>query len=231
MTQSHSTPESRLIAPLWHTGLLLLVILALTLIGFYSQKHALTAAPTTSNSKILLYLSVIALQYGLLRLVTLGLRRYGNTLNSVIGGQRTDLRSIILNIVIGITFWAVCAVLLMCLKNWIGGGDTPVRGVLPNNIPQGFLWIVLSIAAGFVEEVCYRGYLQKQIMSLTHSATVAVFMQAVLFAVSHSYQGFKSVVVIFVYGTMFGLLALWRGDLWPGIVAHAWTDIVGGLVR
>jgi len=176
-------------------------------------------------------LSVIALQYGLLRLVTLGLRRYGNTLNSVIGGQRTDLRSIILNIVIGITFWAVCAVLLMCLKNWIGGGDTPVRGVLPNNIPQGFLWIVLSIAAGFVEEVCYRGYLQKQIMSLTHSATVAVFMQAVLFAVSHSYQGFKSVVVIFVYGTMFGLLALWRGDLWPGIGAHAWTDIVGGLVR
>ena len=177
------------------------------------------------------YLSVIALQYGLLRLVTLGLRRYGSTLNSIIGGQRNDLRSMILNTIIGISFWAVCAVLLMYLKNWIGSGDTQVSGVLPNSIPQRLLWIVLSIAAGFVEEVCYRGYLQKQIMSLSRSASVAVFTQAVLFAVSHSYQGFKSVVVIFVYGMMFGLLAHWRGNLWPGIVAHAWTDIVSGLGR
>ena len=33
-----------------------------------------------------------------------------------------------------------------------------------------------------------------------------------------------------IYGALFTLLALWRKSLRPGMIAHAWTDIVGGLL-
>jgi hypothetical protein len=37
-------------------------------------------------------------------------------------------------------------------------------------------------------------------------------------------------VVISVSGALFGLLALWRDSLRPGMVAHAWADIFGGII-
>lgn len=100
-----------------------------------------------------------------------------------------------------------------------------MNGILPHGIVESLLWIVVSMTAGFVEEVCYRGYLQKQFAALTGSVFLAIFFQAILFAISHSYQGFKSMIVIFVYGTLFGLLAFWRDSMRPGIVAHILTEI------
>jgi uncharacterized protein len=36
-------------------------------------------------------------------------------------------------------------------------------------------------------------------------------------------------VLIFVFGTMFGFLALWRKSLRPGMMAHALYDSVAGI--
>ncbi len=225
--------NDKLIAPLWHTGVLLLIILALTALGFYSRQHAMTDAPSTGaqSGKTFLYLSVIALQYGLLRFIIGGLRRRGITLKSIIGGKENKVRAVAFDIIIAVVFWIVCAAVLELIKMWFGGVDNHAGGLIPNGILESLLWVAVSVAAGFVEEVCYRGYLQKQIMGLTGSVAAAVLLQAVLFAVSHSYQGIKSVVVIFVYGIMFGLLAYWRNSLRPGIIAHALTDIVGGFIK
>jgi CAAX protease family protein len=57
-----------------------------------------------------------------------------------------------------------------------------------------------------------------------------VLGQAVLFGVSHGYQGMKSVITITVCGAWFGLLALWCRGAGPGVIAHAWTDIFSGLL-
>jgi membrane protease YdiL (CAAX protease family) len=223
---------NNLIAPLSHTGLLLLIILCLTLLGFYSQKNSLTAAsPEAQSGKIFLYLSVIALQYGLLRLIIGGLRRKGISLGAIIGRKENDLRSLGFDFIFAGIFLVICRGILELIKMWFGGVDNHAGGLLPNGVLESLLWIVVSIAAGFVEEVCYRGYLQKQIQALTGSVTIAILLQAVLFGISHSYQGIKSVIVIFAYGVMFGLLAFWRDSLRPGIIAHALTDIIGGLIR
>jgi hypothetical protein len=34
--------------------------------------------------------------------------------------------------------------------------------------------------------------------------------------------------LIFVYGAMFGFLALWRKSLRPGMMVHAWHDAFSG---
>jgi membrane protease YdiL (CAAX protease family) len=54
-------------------------------------------------------------------------------------------------------------------------------------------------------------------------------MQAALFGVSHGYQGPGASARIVAFGSLFGLVALWRRGLRPGIVAHALTDIIAGL--
>jgi len=85
---------------------------------------------------------------------------------------------------------------------------------------------MMSITAGFCEELVYRGYLQRQFLVLTGSVALAVLAQAVLFGAGHWYQGVKMVIVITVLGVLFGVFARWRKSLRPGMIAHAWGDIV-----
>ncbi len=82
-------------------------------------------------------------------------------------------------------------------------------------------------AACFLADNVFRTVVK----TLTGSATIAVLVQGILSGISHSYQGIKSVIVISVYGVMFGLLAHLRGSLRPGMIAHAWTDIASGLLK
>ena len=37
-------------------------------------------------------------------------------------------------------------------------------------------------------------------------------------------------LLIGIYGLMFGLLAWWRNSLRPGMMAHAWHDAFSGVV-
>ena len=74
----------------------------------------------------------------------------------------------------------------------------------------------------------FRGYLQRQFQALWGNPALAITAQAVIFGISHGYQGLRNVLVIAVFGALFGILAHWRRSLAPGMAAHAWTDIVAG---
>jgi membrane protease YdiL (CAAX protease family) len=54
----------------------------------------------------------------------------------------------------------------------------------------------------------------------------AIFLQAAVFGFGHGYVGGKLITTIFVYGVIFGLVASWRRDLRPCMLAHAWTDAI-----
>jgi membrane protease YdiL (CAAX protease family) len=88
---------------------------------------------------------------------------------------------------------------------------------------------MLSATAGICEEFIFRGYLQKQFQAITGSDAAAVALQAVLFGIAHSYQGVKSMVTITVYGALFGILAVYRKSLRPGMIQHAMQDSFAGL--
>ena len=82
-------------------------------------------------------------------------------------------------------------------------------------------------------EICHSfrflGYFQRQFEVLTRSKWIALFLQAALFGISHGYQGVEACVKIAIFGALYGLLALWRGSLRPGMIAHAGSDIVSGI--
>jgi uncharacterized protein len=49
-----------------------------------------------------------------------------------------------------------------------------------------------------------------------------------VFGAGRGYEGTRRMIVIFVFSVMFGFLALWRGSLRPGMMAHAWHDTFQG---
>lgn len=233
MTQTHDPELSprKLIAPIRHTGLVLLLILGITLLGAYSQRSASATAAVPPGGRAILYLSLIALQYGLLQLIRGGLKRYGHKLREIIGVNDNSARAVVGDLLVAALFWIVSLGVLQLIRFALRGSDNQLSGLLPQGLEESVLWIMVSIAAGFCEEILYRGYLQRQFLALSGSVTIAVLAQAILFGISHSYQGIKPMIAITAYGAMFGILAQWRGSLRPGMMAHAWTDIVGGLLR
>jgi hypothetical protein len=86
------------------------------------------------------------------------------------------------------------------------------------------------VSAGFCEELAFRGHLQQQFQSITGSAGWAVLIQAVVFGIGHLYEGMGAVARIMRFGVLFGLLALWRKSLVPGMIVHAGSDIFGVII-
>jgi membrane protease YdiL (CAAX protease family) len=100
----------------------------------------------------------------------------------------------------------------------------------PANGEEIAAWTLLCLLAGFVEEVVFRGYLQRQFIHWARGGVgPGVFASAVLFGGAHSYQGVRGMALIAVFGVLFSLLALYRRSLRAGIFAHAWHDLIAGL--
>ena len=99
----------------------------------------------------------------------------------------------------------------------------PVTGL------EMMLFLVLSISAGFCEELVFRGYLQQQFARMGRRIWAGVALSALLFGGAHGYEGIAGMLLITAYGAMFGVLALLRRGLRTGMIAHAWHDSISGL--
>jgi len=102
--------------------------------------------------------------------------------------------------------------------------------LLPQSPLEIALYLMLSLTAGFCEEVIFRGYLQRQFTALTRASAGGIALQGIVFGLGHGYQGWKFMLLIAVYGTTIGLLAHWRHSLRPGMILHFVQDGAGGLV-
>lgn len=88
-----------------------------------------------------------------------------------------------------------------------------------------FFW--LSITAGIVEEILYRGFVFWYLGQFLPVWAV-VLVSALAFGVGHSYQGASGIVRVTLVGIVFGGYYLLTGSIWLPIVAHAVLDILQG---
>ncbi len=221
----------RLVAPVWHTALLIAILLGLAAYGFSMQRRAPAHLAERTGSALPLYTSLIAAQWLLLRFVTAaGLRRTGSRLRDLLGERWRSWREVARDVAIALVVWGVWG-LAEAGGNRIFGPDSgnAISALLPRGPAETGLWILLSLSAGFCEETVFRGYLQRQFLALTGSVPLAVLIQAVIFGISHGYQGLRNVVTITIFGFLFGGIAAWRRSLKPGMILHAWTDIFSGI--
>ena len=216
-----------------HTLIVVGIVAAMTLSGVFLQRRGGQGGDIVQEhgGALRIYLSLIVLEWAFVRYIAVGLRRRGKRVRDLVGGRWGDWRRVLLDLTIAAAFWGLWAVAGESLSRALGpSGAKSIQILLPQRHVEIVAWVALSVTAGICEEIVYRGYLQTQLLAFTGSPAVAVFGQAVLFGVSHGYQGVQSVITITVYGTLFGLLALWRRSLRPGMIAHAWTDIFSGVI-
>jgi membrane protease YdiL (CAAX protease family) len=225
--------DPKLIAPLWHTGLLLTIFVALALVGVLFQHRAgVDPGMLQQHSNMVpLYLSLLAMEWGLFLYVRKGIRLTGFSLRTLIGGRWTNASRVAVDISLALATWVLWT-LVQLLWDHVSGPShaASIQILLPQGVAENVLWIAVSISAGICEELAFRGYFQRQFAALAHSRWIALFAQAALFGISHGYQGTEACARIAVFGLLFGALAMWRNSLRPGMLAHAWGDIASGII-
>jgi membrane protease YdiL (CAAX protease family) len=223
----------RLIAPLWHTAVLIAFLFAIAAYGAYAQQHAKPGPELVERqgSTVPLYLSLLAAELGLLRFVVAGrLRKTGTTVRDLLGQRWSSWKDVARDVAIALAAWTVWTVSETLIRHALGHDTAKdIGAMLPRSPLEIAAWVALSLTAGFCEEAIFRGYLQKQFQAITGSAVVAVLLQAVVFGVSHGYQGLRNVIAITILGVLYGAIALWRRSLKPTMILHAGTDIVSGI--
>jgi len=222
--------KHKLLAPVWHTIGLVLLVLAVSY--FQSSRRGHLQNYNITN-RIAVYSFTICFELVLLAYVWfLGIRHSGTRFKDVIGGRWDTAKDVWRDIGVAFLFWIVVAVFLVAVGHVLGKNPdmTKVFQVIaPRGPLELAIWILLSISAGFCEEFVFRGYLQKQFFALTGNVPAAIAGQAIIFGAAHAYQGFRGVLTITVYGALFGILANMRNSLRPGMIQHVVQDSFAGI--
>jgi membrane protease YdiL (CAAX protease family) len=187
--------------------------------------------------KVPQYLWTMSWEWLLTAFVYLGVRKRMK-LRELIGGRWANAEDVLIDLVIASAFWLLAVAVLgagakLMHLDEAGRFDSMRRQLgflIPNTTLELLIWFLVSATAGFSEEIIFRGYLQRQFAGITGSMLAGVLISAAIFGAAHGYEGGPRMILIGIYGLMFGLLAWWRKSLRPGMIAHAWHDAFSGAV-
>jgi membrane protease YdiL (CAAX protease family) len=218
---------SRLLAPLWHTVVVVVILLGFSALG--ARSHS--AFGMRWHGHIVGYLTAAAFEWLTVTFVWFGLRLRGNRLGDLLGERWSRWRRVFADLGLAIIFLVGSNILLSVIGHLLRATpNRALRGLFPRGLAETSAFLFLSLTAGVCEEMICRGYLQRQFTALSKSVTAGVVIQGIIFGAAHGYQGLKYMVIISVYGCLFGAMAYWRRSLLPGMVAHFLQDGVLGLL-
>jgi membrane protease YdiL (CAAX protease family) len=243
------------IAPAWHTVVLVLAIVALSIHSAWRFSNS-----QREINRLATYGMAAVMDVVLLAWIAFGLRLKKTPLRSLLGDCPMSFRSILRDLSYAAIFWIAALMVLGSL----GSAWSRTAALLthqapathaPRNVEEALAsdpgklqvlrtleriapvsgreiaaWLLLCLLVGFTEEVVFRGYLQRQFTSWARGSAVwGVAASAVIFGSGHIYEGVRGVFLIAVFGALFSLLALYRRSLRAGMMAHAWHDLITGL--
>lgn len=239
------------VAPAWHTVVLVAGIVAIS-IGGAARPSILHG----SLNRLSTYGFTCVLELAMLGWVAVGLRLRKIPMRSLLGAVPGDMRSVARDIGIALVFWVGALMVLSTVGMFWSGVAAAVthrqpairagrplapdpsqqqavralEQLAPSNGEEMAAWVLLCVVAGVVEEIVFRGYLQRQFAAWARGAAAAgVVFSALVFGAAHGYEGLRNMVLLAVFGALFSLLALYRRSLRAGIFAHSWHDLIAGL--
>ena len=222
----------KLIAPVWHTVLLVSALMLLSWLGARGRSFA-PVVPHSSgraHGHIFGYTTTIAIEWLLVAFVWCGLRLRRVRMADLMGYRGMDFLGVLRNLGIAFLFLFSSNLILAVLAILLQARNQVVRSIVPHSRAEIALYLLLALSAGICEEIVCRGYLQNQFGALARNAGAGIAIQGIIFGAAHGYQGIKFMFIIGVYGCLFGLLAGWRKSLVPGMMAHALQDGIVGLI-
>jgi len=105
-----------------------------------------------------------------------------------------------------------------------------VRLVMPATPRERRAFIGVSFAAGFGEEIAYRGFLLAILLETLGDPVSAVIATSIAFGLLHAYQGVIGMVRTGLIGIAFAGIAVALGSVWPVVVGHVIINLVAGLL-
>lgn len=176
----------------------------------------------------------IPLWVGLLGAPIYAAKRKGQSLRRDFGlrFERTDIP---VGLGIGIACQLVLVPLIYAPLRALSGGNTdvsePARGLVEQAVtPLGvvLLLVVVVVGAPFVEELFYRGLVQRSLLNRLARPGWAVVVAALFFAIGHMQSlQFPALVAV---GVVFGLLAYRSRRLGLSMFAHAGFNVTTAVV-
>ena len=216
-----------------HTAIVMAAILAVSGYGLWFARSNTTPPELMSPSRHIIqqvYVPAVIYEWALLGLIWLGVRRTTG-LGGLIEGTWKSSWQAVADCLLGLAFWVGWYVIEKGVQYVLGPAhNIQIDYLFPRSGLESASWILSAVTSGFCEEIVFRGYLLKQFAVWTGSVLAGMLLQAGLFGAAHPLLGWKQMIVIGVSGVLFALLALWRKSLRPGMVAHAWADIFGGMI-
>ena len=104
---------------------------------------------------------------------------------------------------------------------------------MPSTWREFYWFIGVSITAGVCEEIMFRGYIMNYILAAckgqTFAVPLAILIPAVVFGISHAYQGGKAVVKVVLMAVLFGYVFIFTGSIIWLIIIHILVDIFSSL--
>ena len=104
-----------------------------------------------------------------------------------------------------------------------------VRQTIPRDNAGRGVWLVSSITAGATEEIIFRGVFFALLAAITGRIAAGALISAIVFALAHFRQGWKSMAFIAPIALLFQWLVIYSGSLVPAIIVHAIYNIARGL--
>jgi uncharacterized protein len=235
-SEAPSAPEpawpsrTRPVAPWWHTAILIAVIAAVSVLSSIQSKNA-----RFGISHIRQYVFTIAWECVLALLVWWGLRMRRTPLREILGLRRSGIKEWASDFGIAMIFWIIAMILLAAIATVLRilhllPSQKAVIAIAPQTFGQVLVWIILCLTAGIIEEFVFRGYLLQQFSSIRNNVWIGVVASSLLFGCAHGYEGIGGMIAITAYGAMFCVLAIRRGSLRAGMMAHVWHDSLAGIV-
>ena len=210
----------------WTHTVALFVILLIT--TFYGHSQA-TAAAVTDAPRIPRYVSTVMAEWLLLGAVIAGIYNRRTFFNGAFlhrargWGQSVGLA-------FAVYFSSALAVgfirglmYLTPIPHTVNIGL--ILAMTPHTIPEFFLWFLLSLSAGFCEELIFRGYLLHQFTAWTGRPILAILLGGTLFGCVHLYEGLGAILPLATLGILYGFVVRYfKGDLRAVIIAHFFQD-------
>ncbi len=157
-------------------------------------------------------------------LLVLVRRSEGQPLTSIGLGTSRWWKSILWGLVIA----ALCGGVAGMLAHLTGYGHGP-RSAAFEKLPR-WLFMLIVLRAGLVEELFYRGYAIERLQALGLGRFWSAAIPLVIFALAHWTGGWSNIVMALALGAVLTVFYLWRRDLAANMIGHGLVDFIGASV-
>ncbi len=97
--------------------------------------------------------------------------------------------------------------------------------LIPRNSKERLWTSLLSINAGFSEELFFRLLAPILIFSITGNATIAILASVIWFGLAHYYQGITGIIVTSIVGLILFYVYISTQSIWLTMLVHAVVDL------